>query len=431
MSIKILLAVLTVGVLPASTAFAQTASEPLAGLESFTADQLVSWVLEYNPGVAERAAATEVAFHKIKPAGSLDDPEFGYNFAPRTHDRAGQGLNERIDFAQKFPWPGTLSARETAATYRVDAARQHEHSLRLELAAAAKTAFAEHYFVQQAVAIHHNGHELLNALNSVAEARYVAGRASQQDVLQVELELAKLDRHLLMLTRMKASATADINGLLNREPSLPLPRAEVALVDHVLPALEDLQQLALDAHPELKRLDAKVAADTSEVNLAEKAFFPDFRFTAGYNSLWDEVDKRSIVGLSMNIPLGQSKRREKLLGAKANVRQTQSQRDNEATQLLAQLARAYAAVVESIESIALHEQSLLPRAVEFLDVAVSDYESGTGGFFAVITAEQQKLQIEEDLERSRADAIRRFAELDLWAGGTLESGNSITEGAQR
>ena len=431
MSIKMLLTVLTVSVLSAPTAFAQTASQLVAGQESFTADQLVSWVWKYNPGVAERSAAADVAVHQIDPAGSLEDPEFSYNFAPRTSGSAGQGLNERIEFAQRIPWPGTLKARETAATHRANAVRESEHNLLLELAAAARAAFAEHYFVQQAVAIHHNGHELLNALNSVAEARYIAGRASQQDVLQVELELAKLDRHLLMLTRMEASATADINGLLNREPSLPLPRAQVMLDDHVLPALKDLQQLALDAHPELKRLDAKVAADTAEVTLAEKAFYPDFRFAAGYNSLWDEVDKRSIVGLSINIPLSQSKRREKLLGAKASVRQSQSQRDNEATQLLAELARAYAAVVEAIESIALHEQTLLPRAVEFLDVAVSDYQSGTGGFFAVIIAEQQKLQIEEDLERSRADAIRRFAELDLWAGGTLQLQESMVEGAQQ
>ncbi|MBT5558276.1 MAG: TolC family protein [Proteobacteria bacterium] len=430
MSSKLLLTAIAVSVISTPLAFAQSIPDPLEGREVFTADQLVSMVWDHNPSVAERRAAIDVAFHRIETAGALDDPEFGYNFAPQTFGREGQGLNKRIEFSQGMPWPGTLKARKNSAVLRTDAARAHEHGLRLELAARARTAFAEYYFAQQAMTIHRESHALLGDLKSVAESRYVAGRASQQDVLRADLELANLDRHLLELARMLSVTTAQINGLLNRQPTLTLPHAEISAEIQRLPSLEKLQELSTDEHPDLKRLDAIVAAESSDVTVAEKAFYPDLKFTAGYNSLWDEVDKRTIVGLSLKVPLNRNKRRQQLLSAQASVRQTQSQRANQASQLLAELTAAYAGVVESLDSIELHENTLLPLADEFLKATLTDYESGRGGFMEVISAERQKLQIEEDLVRSHSSAIQRLAELELRAGGSLQLQSSNIDGVQ-
>jgi cobalt-zinc-cadmium efflux system outer membrane protein len=427
MSRNLLLALLAVSAMSGSAVLAQPPSESESQAESeawgnqttFTATQLVRWVWENNSGIAERAAAVDVATHRIGPAGSLDDPDFNYSFAPRTFGRPGQGLNQKIEFAQKLPWPGTLKARRAAATHRATAARQDEQTLRLELAAAATSGFAELYFVHRALAIHHDTHALVRDLIAGAQVRYAAGKTSQSDVLQAELERAHLDHHLLALNRMEASARAHVNGLLNRDPGLPLPTANVIPAVLGVPPLADLEKLALAAHPELKRLDAEIAAHESEVTLAEKAFYPDLRFIAGYNSLWDEADKRPILGMSVSVPLNRSKRRQALLGARAGVRQIESRRTNQAAQLLAELAQARAMLVESIDSVTLHEQSLVPLAGEFLAVALADYESGKGGFLTVVTAEKQKLTTEEDLERNRSDALSRLADLELLAGARV------------
>ena len=53
-------------------------------------------------------------------------------------------------------------------------------------------------------------------------------------------------------------------------------------------------------------------------------------------------------------------------------------------------------------------------------VALADYRSGAGDFLSVIAAEQHKLTAAEDLERNRADYLRRSAELERWAGTTLD-----------
>lgn len=418
-----------VGLLLASATWAQSAPAPLAeSREPFTPGQLSAWVWQRNPGIAELTAAAEVAVHRIDPAGSLDDPTFGYGFAPRTFGREGQGLNQKIEFSQTLPWPGTLAARKAVAEHEAAMAHKDVEALRLQLAATAKSAYAEWYFIQRALAIHHATHALLGEFRSIAETRYAVGKALQQDALQAEVEQTILDRHLLKLKRIEISVKAQINALLNRDTTTPLPAPIDIPTPKAVPALADLERHALDAHPEFRRLDSKIAATAAQVTLAEKAFYPDFRFSAGYNSLWDEPDKRPIVGLSINIPLDRSKRRAALSSAKANVRRAESQRDNQRTQLMGELARAHAKMLESVQAVTLYETSLLPLANEYLEAALADYQSGTGSFLAVITAEQRKLATEEGLERNRADVLRRMAELERWTGRPLSPQGQVQPG---
>lgn len=384
-----------------------------------SADRLVAMVLQENPGIAELSAAAEVADFRVEPAGSLDDPVFSYAFAPRTFGREGQGLNQKIELSQSIPWPGTLAAREQAARSLASAANESVDELRLHVAARARIAYAEWYFTHRALEIHESTHDLLDELHSVVETRYAAGRALQQDVLQVELEQLHLRRHGLMLTQQKDAARAQINSLLNRSPDAQVPEPGSVSIPKSVAPLEILQNYALRKHPELRGLDAQIASYEAHVTVAEKALLPDLRFTAGYNSLWDEADKRPIVGISINVPFDRSKRKAEVSRARAEVRRTQSRLANQRAQLLGELARAHAEVIESIESVQLYKNSLLPLAGEFLDAALTDYRSGAGDFLSVISAEQHKLAAAEELERNRADYIRRSAELERWTGTTL------------
>ena len=277
--------------------------------QTLTPGSLVALVLRVNPGIAELSAAAEAAALNVKPASSLDDPVFSYAFAPRTFGREGQGLNQKFELSQTIPWPGTLAAREQSALASAVVADEGVHTLRLQIAAVARSAFAEWYFTHRALEIHESTHHLLAELKSVAETRYAAGRVLQQDVLQAELEQLHLDRHGLMLTQQRDAAKAQINALLNRVPDAPVPLPGKVLIPKNVAPLATLQDYALQAHPELRGLDAQIASREAQVTVAEKALLPDLRFTAGYNSLWDEVDKRPIVGISINVPLNRSKRK--------------------------------------------------------------------------------------------------------------------------
>ncbi|MCZ6658150.1 MAG: TolC family protein [Gammaproteobacteria bacterium] len=430
MSTKTLLTVLAVSVVYASTLSAQSVSAPLTDQTYFTADQLVAWVLEANPGLAAIQAAAEAAAFRIDPAGSLDDPMLSYGVAPLTANE-DRGLNQKIDFSQKIPWPGTLAAREAAARYDALAADRDVDALKLRVVAQAKAAYAEWRFVHSALDIHHATQALLDELITTAQTRYAAGRALKQDVLQAEVERADLDNQLLRLHKLTTTVQARINALLNRPPDASLPAATPIALRAGPPTLEVLQNLALAQHPDLARLDARITASESRITLAEKAFFPNFQLGVGYNELWDNADKRPIFGVSINVPLDRSKRRSELSRAQAEKRRTEFSRVERRADLLSDLAQARAEVFEAQSSVVLYRDRLIPLAAEYLEAAMADYQSGSGAFLNVITAEQRKLATDLALARARADYARRLAELERWVGGSIETAGTPFIGDQQ
>lgn len=382
--------------------------------ELLSADTLTKWVVEANPSVAALASAAEAARYRVAPAGALDDPVLSYGFAPRTV--ASDRLNQRVEFGQRIPWPGTLAAREAVARHQAAAADNDRAALELEIIAQARSAHAQWWFVRAALAIHHAAETLVGELIATASAGYAAGRSLKQDVLQAEVEQANLDQEELRLLRLRTTVQSRINALLNRSPDAPLPPASAPDPVREPPPFATLRMSALASHPQLARLDARLAANQSRVALAEKAFYPEFQVGIGYNSLWDDTDKRPIIGVTINVPLDRSRRRSELAAARADSSRSQWALVERRAELLDALAQARAAVVEARRSVQLYENDLVPLADEYLDTTIADYRSGAGAFAKVIDAEQRKLAADLALARARAAHAEHMAELLRTAG---------------
>ncbi|MGY8776339.1 MAG: TolC family protein [Spongiibacter sp.] len=400
-------------------------SQSLQEDEALTAEQLVDAVLTRNPGLKGLAAAAAAANYRIAPAGALDDPMLTYAGAPET---AGgpRGFQERVELSQTLPWPGKLGLREDAARARAEGEEQSLADRRLALMAAAKGLFAEWAYIHRTLQIKHAHRDLLVELRRVAETQYAAGRARQQDVLQAEVEAARIDTDIVTHQRRKREVQAMINGLLNRSPQSPLPPPAPLPVPSEPPDLQALQEAALEEHPELRRIQARIAEARARHGLAEKDYFPDFKLSAGYNTLWDDTDKRWMVGLSINLPFDLSgKRSATRNAAEADVMRHQWQLTDREAQLLAQLEQGRAQVQETRDIVAIHRQRLLPLAEESLNAAVADYRAGQGSFLTVIDAERQQLRTEDNLARAHADYLRALAALERAAGRPLDSERPI------
>jgi outer membrane protein TolC len=422
------IALLPLFVLAALTqpALASGQQSSAARTPTLSAEQLVAWVQQRNPSLAQLKAAVEEAASRVLPAGSLDDPQLSYSFAPgtidgfRRPDGSTGGFNQRIELSQAVPWPGTLALREEEAQRRTEAAEFQLADHHLRIIAAIKAGYAEWYFVYRALDINESNQALLIELRNIAQAQYAAGRAGQQDVLQAEVRHAALEEQRLVLQKQKRSIQAQINALLNRPPAEPLPPPGT-LPDPERPmSYEQLQERALAAHPELKRLHAELQASQTRIELAEKRFYPNFQFMAGYNSLWDQSDKEWTIGASINIPLDRSKYDSALDAARASAMQARWQLVDRRSRLLADLERARAEVSEAVDQVELYRSRLVPLAEESLVAARADYRSGLRDFLNVITAQEKKLIAELGLERAHANYLRRLAELERWTGDGLD-----------
>ena len=124
---------------------------------------------------------------------------------------------------QSLPWPGKRGLREDAARARAEGREQSLADGRLALMAAAKRLFAEWAYIHRTLKIKHAHRDLLTELRRVAETQYTVGRGRQQDVLQAEVEAARIEADIVTHQRRRSEVQAMINGLLNRPPQSPLP----------------------------------------------------------------------------------------------------------------------------------------------------------------------------------------------------------------
>lgn len=397
--------------------YAQLPVDELQFDDVLTVESLIAAVRSRNPRLMASEAAAEAAAHRLDYAGALDDPVLSYVAAPNSSDN-------NIDLSQRFPWPGTRSAREAVAEEELAVAEWRVVSERLMLETFAKSAYADWYFVDRALEIHEETERRLDQMVAAAEAQYVAGRTSRQDVLQAEVERADFEKDRLQLHRQHVATLARLNALMDRPSQASLPQAAAITVQPWTIDEAELNRVALERHPELHRLQAQVARAESLEVVAEKAFYPDFQLRAGYNTLWEDPDKRAVIGVSINMPLGRAKREAALDRASAESRQASGMLADARAGLLAELAQAHADVIEIIAVVELHEDELVPLANEYLDAALADYGSGAGAFLNVITAERRFLAAQLDLERARAEYLRRMAALERWVGVPIDPSTS-------
>ncbi|MAA75125.1 MAG: transporter [Salinisphaeraceae bacterium] len=423
--------VLAFALLPASAAVAGPDSAALR------ADELVERVLTENAGLAALRAAVQSAESRIEPAGALPDPRLRITTAPRTFDGfttpAGQerGISGVIELSQELPWPGTLSLRADAARRDAAAIGDGVMAMRLRLAAETQKQYAQWAYVHRALEINEANQELVDELRRVAENRYAAGLVRQQDVLQAEVELQRLKKQALAFRQHQDAVRARLNGLLNRDANQTLAPPASLPEPGPVPSYAVLRGQALSRHPELAGLEQRIAADQAQESLAKKAFYPDLTLIARNNDYRPSSETRSELGLSINLPLDRSKRRAELDAARADTLRTRYELENTRARLLADLEAARTATVRGSQTIDLYQNALIPRTRENLSAARAEYGSGGGAFLDVITAEQQKLNAELELERARADYFAARAELERWTGGKLPtSGASHASASQ-
>lgn len=384
--------------------------------ETLSSTRLVSAILDANPQLEMVRAVWRAMASRIEQSSALDDPVLSHGFAPLTIGRQGGGFAQNTAISQKFPWPGKRQLRAEAAAFDAEAAKENVVTLRLLLTATAKALFADWYYIHRALEIYELNRLLLTDFRDTALDHYATGLAGKQDVLRAEVEVALLEHQTIALERERRTLLARINTLLNRSPDTPLPAPVGLSSELTLPEPEALQRIAMRSRPELKELTARIEASKTRRDLAAKAFYPDFKVSAGYNNFWRLEEQRFIVGVEVNLPLDRDKRLAAEEEAQARIRQAEWNHVDRTAHIREEVQIAYELTLESLDVYKLHQEKLLPLANATLNAAMADYRGGTGDFLNLISCEKNLLQTQLQSERSLADMHRRLAELEHAVG---------------
>jgi len=393
-----------------------SSSEGASTRQSLSSTQLVSDILAANPQLEVVQAVWQAANSRIEQVSALDDPMLSHSFAPLTIGNQQSGFSQNTVISQKLPWPGKRRLRGEAAAFDAEAANENIAALRLLLIATAKTLFADWYYIHQALKVNEINRGLLTEFRVIALDHYAMGLASKQDALRAEVEMALLDHQQIALEREKRILLAHLNSLLNRLPDSPLPVPSKLDTELSLPESAALQEIALQLRPELRELAARIKASKTRGDLTQKDFYPDFKVSAGYNNFWRQDQQRFIVGVEMNLPLDQDKRRAAEDEAHARIKQAEWQHIDGIAKIREDVQVAYELTVESHDVYHLHREKLLLLADENLKAALSDYRSGVGDFLTLISSEKNLMQTQLESERALADMHRHLAELEHAVG---------------
>lgn len=268
---------------------AQTATAPTVALSALaqpasgtTLQDLVAELDRQNPEIAAARRYVDASVAAIAPAGALPDPTLsaGYMGGVRSlpflpTDDPSDGFRQ-VSAQQEFPYPGKLSLRTKIAVSESDAQRWTYETARRRLVAELKSAYYEYIFVDRSLEVLARNKARLDQFRQIADARYSVGRAMQQDVLKAQLEISLLIERQAVLNQQRTALRARINGLLYRKPDRPLDVSLTYEPASLIRSLDELQALAAQNNPELKRDERMVDRGQQALALAKREVLPDF-----------------------------------------------------------------------------------------------------------------------------------------------------------
>jgi outer membrane protein, heavy metal efflux system len=392
------------------------ADDPFAGAAELPLDRLIAEVEARNPSLQAVSEAWRAAAQRYPQVVSLDDPMFGFMVSPPGLGPEGGFM---VEASQKIPWACKRGLRGSVAQAEADAARGDIGQTRLMLAEAAQMAFFDYYLAHRELEVNADTAALVRQFREIAKNKYESSQATEQDVLQSEVELAELEGRRAGFVRERRVAMARLNTLLHRAADYPLPPPPASVtVPDGLPSAEALQEAAVQSRPDLYAQAARIRAEEAAVALACQEFYPDLEVVGKYDAFMPE-DMRPQVGLRLNVPLQRQRRWAAVQEAQARVRQQRADYQSRRDRVQFEVQSAYEQLAEVQKVAHLYATRILPVAEQSLKSAQANYVAGKVDFLRLVDAERQLNSQKERYFQTIADYHRRVAELERAVGGPL------------
>ena len=376
-----------------------------------------------NPSVQAARDAWRAAHAEVDAAGRLPDPVVTYgHFVQSVETRVGP-QQQQVGVRQTLPWFGSLERRRAVARSGAEAERARAVDTWLAVRAELDVALNAVHRIDGALAIEEEGLALLEQFEGVARARLRVDAGRSADVLRIQVELARADDRVRALRQRRGPAVARVNALLDRALDAPLG-ATPELPVHVAPAsLDSLERRVLAHHPALgavaieqrrQERRAAVAADTGKPAFTV-GLVHTFVGERGVEGLDDDGRDATLATLSVNVPLWRGRVDAAVQGARERQARWRSIERATRNDLLAELRDAVFELDDADRRVALHRDTLVPKAEESLRAQLDAYASARTDFGALIDVQRTLLDLQRGLLDARVDRADARARLDRLA----------------
>lgn len=409
-----------------SATFLEASSEPPALLD------LVEEVLERNPDVERARHRAAAAAARAPQVRALPDPMAALNvFVLPPETRVGpQDLS--VSIRQKLPWFGKLALREQAALYAAAAAESEVETARLDVLTEARRLFYELAFLAERKEILSAERKTLERFEEVARARYAAGGGLQQGIVRIQAQITRTDTRLLEISERRAELLATLNVLRDRPAATPVEGLALPAPAELALEAEALRRAAAAARPEIAAANAMIAQRQTLVELAEKAFRPDFDVGLSYTFVGrrhdpagrlspppDNGDDVLALSGSVNLPI----HRRKLEAGVEEALAGQHEAEEQKRRILAGIEGSIGDLASRLPYLSEHwnllENVLRIQAREALASAETAYTTGKLNAVDLLDAEVVLFDVRTATARTRADYAVARARLERAVASSL------------
>jgi outer membrane protein TolC len=372
---------------------------------------------------AEAAAAWAQAGY----AGRLPDPTVAAMFFGNSMNFVPDRQLAEVQLMQMIPWASRLRAEARQAQFEALAAESLYQAERLRIIGDLRAAWFKLYVLGKQIEIAEAEKSQVQALISTANARIAAGAAQPGDVLMATLELANLEEQLLGLRQQVAAAIAEVNRLVGRDARVPLalPRE----IEAPLPEWNHdlLQEIALQAQPELAAARLRIAATRAGIDVAYLKRRPDVSLGAGWMVMAaDPADVMPGAGddawtLNVTTSLPIWHRKYDAMAAEASRRHFAAHASEEETILRidALLQDLWQQALASQKTVELYENTILPQARQTFEADQQSLANNTVTFDRVLRDYRTLLTLQLGYHRARGQLATTLARIRQTVGVDL------------
>lgn len=384
----------------------------------------LAYAAVHNPGLKAAFNRWKAALARIPQVESLPDPRLNYAyFIKEVETRAGP-QRQKIGLSQTFPWFGKLSLRGKAAMQTAKAEKENYELAKLKLFYKVKKAYYEYYYLARSIAIIEENLDLLKNIEEIARVSYSANTGSYQDIIKIQVEIAKTDDRRKSLVDLRSPLVAKLNAALNRPERLPLPWPKTVLIEQVDVSENSLVLQLKKTNPELKAKTFILDREKTGIDIAKKDYFPDITFGLEWIDTRDAMNagtrdsgKDPIIAMfSINLPIWYSKYHATVEEAKARRLKVQMEHKERENSLLSDLKMAIYRFRDSERKINLYHQQIIPRIKQSLEVSLKALKVGDGSVLDVIDAQRMLLEFQLFYERAVADREEKLARIEMLVG---------------
>jgi len=357
-------------------------------------------------------------------AERLPDPKLKLGFANLPTDTFNLGQEPMtqavIGVQQMFPRGHTRALKSERINESVARNDAEAEDRQLQILLAVKEEYIRVYLHQERQNILAQSLVVFSDLAEITRDYYANGRAHQQDVVQAQLELSKVEERLARIQQQEEEARTRLAEWIGADAYRELD----PLWPQVNQLLSKQQTIAkLADHPRIRAWQHEIAKSRTSEEIARQAYKPGFAVDLAYGGRsgqntngTDRTDMLSVF-VTMDIPLFTKNRQDRVLASSiADTSATQYARDDVYRSMKARIEENAATLTREQERLELYQKYLLPQAAFNAEAAFEAYQDAVDDLTTLMRARIGEYELKLSHAALRADEIITRARLLYFQG---------------